>query len=60
MKDRFPMHLQDCLFFKQEFKLKVVCFTGARFQWETVIGFSYGKAVWNTNGDVKFSRDLLA
>ena len=32
MKDRFPMHLQDCLFFKQEFKFKVVCFTGARFE----------------------------
>lgn len=60
MKDRFPMHLQDCLFFKQEFKLKEVCFTGARFQGENVIGFSDGKAVWNTNGDVTFSRDLLA
>ena len=54
------MHLQDCLFFKQEFKLKVVCFTGARFQGENVIGFSDGKADWNTNGNVTFSRGLLA
>lgn len=48
------MHLQDCLFFKQELKLKVVCFTGARFQGENVIGFSDGKADWNTNGTLHF------
>ena len=54
------MHLQDCLFFKQEFKLKLVCFTRARFQGENVIGFSDGKADWNANGDVTFTRGLLA
>ena len=54
------MHLQDCLFFKQVFQLKVVCFPGAIDFRENVIGFSDGKAVWNTYGEVTFSRVIIA